>query len=376
MKVRTLIFAFFLLLQTSILSAQNSLAKIEYSYAEEAYSNNDYKKTLEHLEDVKSLLGSTNARVMYLEIMSLSKTFSLAKNTLDDYKVYKELGDLTSAYLTNFESDAPIDKLKTIYEIQKEYKDYAIEVDNLIKGKVYHDEKNDDNALSYYSIACEAGNPEACKNLANIYALKEDFDNTKKFNDKAIALGSISAKYSKGSSIYIGSNGYTKDEVKGVQLMEEAYNSGFLWASGTLGRHYLSSDIIKAKGLLDFSYKHMKQKESAFYLSYYLKLVDTEVLKAAGEAVNNWLEADPNSGIYNHYKGHWLFSMGQYSQAFKYYETACNKGHAFSCNFVGNIYIKKESFPSHGQFGITRDKKKGKEFKSKACSLDSNFCNK
>ncbi|MDV7187725.1 hypothetical protein R3X25_10570 [Lutibacter sp. TH_r2] len=369
-----LICILFMLLQTNIISAQNSLAKIEYSYAEEAYSNNNYKKALEHLEEVKSLLGSTNARVMYLEIMALSKMFSVAKNTLEDYIIYKKLDNLTSSYLINFENDVPIEKIKTVYEIQKEYKVYAIEAEHLMKGKTNQNEKNYDDALIHYSKACEAGNPEACKNLANVYVLKKDFDNAKKFNEKAMDLGSIDAKFNKGLYLYYGVNGYSLEKSRGFRLIEETYNSGFLWASGILGVHYLSSDRKRAKELFDFSYKHMKQNNSAFYLSYYFNLVDTDVLKAAEEAVNNWLEDNPNSGLYNHYKGHLLYDKGQYPQAFKYYETACRKGHAFSCNFVGNIYFKKISLPSHEQYGITRDKKKGKEFKRKACALDLKYC--
>ncbi|QNM85971.1 SUMF1/EgtB/PvdO family nonheme iron enzyme [Polaribacter pectinis] len=69
MKLFTLI-SFFLLLTFSS-TAQSSLAKIEYSYAEEAYRAKNYAKTIKHLEEVKSLLGGeTNGLVMYLEVMS------------------------------------------------------------------------------------------------------------------------------------------------------------------------------------------------------------------------------------------------------------------------------------------------------------------
>ncbi|MDV7187724.1 hypothetical protein R3X25_10565 [Lutibacter sp. TH_r2] len=75
---------------STILAAQNSLAKIEYSYAVEAYSNNNYKKALEHLEEVKSLLGSTNARVMFLEILSkankLEKYNTFSNSFIEDKK--------------------------------------------------------------------------------------------------------------------------------------------------------------------------------------------------------------------------------------------------------------------------------------------------
>lgn len=69
MKLYTLIS--FLILFNFSATAQSSIAKIEYSYAEEAYRAKNYEKTIEHLEEVKSLLGGeTNGLVMYLEIMS------------------------------------------------------------------------------------------------------------------------------------------------------------------------------------------------------------------------------------------------------------------------------------------------------------------
>ena len=55
---------------TTFINSQNSLAKIEYSYAEEAFNNKNYAKAINHLEEVKKLLGSTNARILYLEILS------------------------------------------------------------------------------------------------------------------------------------------------------------------------------------------------------------------------------------------------------------------------------------------------------------------
>lgn len=66
---------------SNILVAQNSLAKIEYSYAEEAFNKKEFSKAIEHLEEVKSLLGSTNARIMYLEILSRS-------NNLPNYQSF------------------------------------------------------------------------------------------------------------------------------------------------------------------------------------------------------------------------------------------------------------------------------------------------
>lgn len=118
---KILIVTFFLLFQPTVFTAQNSLAKIEYSYAEEAYNNKDYNKAIEHLEEVKNLLGSTNARVMYLEILSrdnnLVKYDSFSNSFIEDKEyiidIAKRINDMNS------------DKEFTIYA----YKD-ALKINN------------------------------------------------------------------------------------------------------------------------------------------------------------------------------------------------------------------------------------------------------
>ena len=53
--------------------AQNTLAKIEYSEAETDFQVGQYAESLQHLETVKEMLGNTNAKVMYLEILCRDK---------------------------------------------------------------------------------------------------------------------------------------------------------------------------------------------------------------------------------------------------------------------------------------------------------------
>lgn len=69
-----------LLCFTLSIQAQNALAKIEYAEAETDFQKGNYAESLEHLETVKNMLGSTNAKVMYLEVVATDKL--LDANTL------------------------------------------------------------------------------------------------------------------------------------------------------------------------------------------------------------------------------------------------------------------------------------------------------
>lgn len=145
MKLFTLI-SFFLLITFSV-TAQSSLAKIEYSYAEEAYRAKNYVKTINHLEEVKSLLGGeTNGLVMYLEIMSRNhQRISLYKilqqsvgTDLDG--AFNEKTDLDIEKLVNKASSGDKDaKYKLIIAITKEqYRKQNLKFDNsMLKNDIF-----------------------------------------------------------------------------------------------------------------------------------------------------------------------------------------------------------------------------------------------
>ncbi|SCX98481.1 hypothetical protein SAMN05192588_0577 [Nonlabens sp. Hel1_33_55] len=73
----------------SFSNAQEALAKIEFAAAETEYQSGNYAKSLEHLETVKEMLGSTNSTVMYLEIISRSGIFQ--ENLIDQKQFEKEI---------------------------------------------------------------------------------------------------------------------------------------------------------------------------------------------------------------------------------------------------------------------------------------------
>ena len=367
-KILTIIF---ILLFTQV-NAQNSLAKIEYSYAEEAFSKKEYAKAIKHLEEVKKILGSTNARVMYLELNALSNLLSLNKNTLEDYKLIKKLYNISTQYISNFENEVPLEKLKTIYQFKKTYTNYNIEIDNLIKGKKEINNEEFYNALKYYKIACDAKNAEACKNLANLYNLQKDFTSAKKFNDIAINLGSNNALYNKGLNYYKGINGYVKNINLATNLFEKAYNNGALSVSAVLADIYYDiGDKVKAKKLLMQS-DNLGNIKASILLVIFFDVRDEVMINKAEKNINKMLKNNPNDGSALYYKSVMFFIKKKYPSAYYYFAKACINNHAFSCNYISEILQNKERSKTYGQ---VRNKKLAKYYKDRAYMLDPYHCN-
>ncbi|WP_347375030.1 formylglycine-generating enzyme family protein [Aequorivita sp. Q41] len=208
----------FLVLFVSIISltpiiSQNALAKIEYAEAETAFQEGKYAASLEHLALVKEMLGSTNAKVMYLEILGRNKLLAeLALASLkekmqtvgdspdthknrSDYLMLKkqveafedkdqagiipsmeylinlqELVGLTEVYIASFETTVPLEKLKAVYTISKEKKELAIGIDAILKVKELMKQDAKETALTIAKSVCESGGALGCTLLAHLDA--------------------------------------------------------------------------------------------------------------------------------------------------------------------------------------------------------------
>lgn len=147
-------------------SAQEVLAKIEYSEAEKSFQQKDYPETLKYLEKVKELLGSTNSKVMYLEIMALDKV--LDKGNLNQETIYrfKTLKNLTGQYIENFENSVPLEKIKDVYLVQQKRESPFIRIDDFILAIQMLDTKKE-KGKALLSQICESGNTLACTYVAS-----------------------------------------------------------------------------------------------------------------------------------------------------------------------------------------------------------------
>jgi hypothetical protein len=136
---KTILIAFILLASTQFAFSQQAIAKIKFEEAEEAYSSTDFETTISKLNEVETILKSTNPKVMYLKIMAQSKI--LEKNPLNDYKIIENTRRLCTKYLKDYENvPNNEDKYRDIYKTSEALKLYSENEASFILKKQKADE--------------------------------------------------------------------------------------------------------------------------------------------------------------------------------------------------------------------------------------------
>lgn len=108
--------------------AQNTIAKIKYEQAEEAFAKDDYAVTLVKLEEAQKLLGSTNPKILYLRLMAAKGIVSSGKfdwNLLETarkdaayyIKQYSEMQGIEGKFRQVYEFSETLDALPKTKEL-------------------------------------------------------------------------------------------------------------------------------------------------------------------------------------------------------------------------------------------------------------------
>lgn len=113
-----------LLAVTISATAQNTIAKIKYEEAEEAFARQDFKTTIERLDEAKKLLKSTNPKILHLRILAAQ---NLIKGEPDfDYGLIEQFKKDAKYYLEQYENSDE-DKYREVYKasefVSKKYPD-------------------------------------------------------------------------------------------------------------------------------------------------------------------------------------------------------------------------------------------------------------
>ena len=164
-----------LLFCVSIVQGQNSLARIEYMEAETAYGNKAYDEAILHLNKAVELLGSTNPKIIYLEIQirnskikpvlaADSSFYQVLFNNPGSVKDMIILDSLANLYVETYENQVPLEKLREVYTIYNRIKPFK-----LANGKKSFQEaiaflihKDMQNATLKLENSCVSGNELAC----------------------------------------------------------------------------------------------------------------------------------------------------------------------------------------------------------------------
>jgi hypothetical protein len=106
-----------------LLTAQNNtIAKFKFEEAEEAYVNNDFRQTIEKLNEAEELLKSTNPKISHLRISAQSKLID--QDPISDYSLIENTRKLSDDYLKNSINLSDEDKYREIYIISENLKQY------------------------------------------------------------------------------------------------------------------------------------------------------------------------------------------------------------------------------------------------------------
>ena len=113
MKKHLFIFSVLFFLATSS-KAQNTIAKIKYEEAEEAFDKENYALALDKIQETEQLLKNVNPKTLYLKIMAKYKLLK------DDYAIIKSLKADCRFYIDKYETiEAVQDKFREIYGISR-----------------------------------------------------------------------------------------------------------------------------------------------------------------------------------------------------------------------------------------------------------------
>lgn len=105
------------------LTAQNNIiAKFKFEEAEEAYVNNDFRQTIERLNEAEELLKSTNPKILHLKISAQSKLID--QEPISDFSLIENTRKLSDDYLKNSINLSDEDKYREIYIISENLKQY------------------------------------------------------------------------------------------------------------------------------------------------------------------------------------------------------------------------------------------------------------
>ena len=193
MRARLIVLAICLLF-VNIAAAQTTIAKLKYEEAEEAYLAKDFKTTIEKLNEAQGILKATNPKILYLRIMSYSKSIEFA--TWEMYQVINYTRSLCAQYLKDYENVPDNeDKYRDIYKASEALNKYPKTEEALKSGYDLFKKAEDEKRLSVERV--EKAKQDAIDSheklidsILLVYNFKPDltFEQFKEYNPHASAL--------------------------------------------------------------------------------------------------------------------------------------------------------------------------------------------
>ncbi|GGH65208.1 TPR repeat protein [Filimonas zeae] len=370
------------LLVTLQASGQATLAKLKYEEAEEAFQANDYASALKKLEETEKLLGSSNAKILYLRICA--QAGQLKTDVYLNLEQVARLRKNTTEYLTKNDGVEGVeDKYKDVYKISERYKMVALPEQafaNIAKGNVAdmeaialanEDYSNFPKAYEWYSKAAARNSAMACARLAYMcmdgYGTTADADKAREWMDKAIAANHPSAYYTLYQWLSTGNSGYAKDSVKAMEYLRKSYEAALPGAQkGNVhmlfyaGRALLEGPEAERRKGWELLEKAVEKGDYDAAELLGIRAADgLYVTKDEAKAAEYYTLAAEKGSSSAEYRLGELYYVGMggapdFEKAREWFELSCDHGQMAAAYMLGVLYYKG--------MGVTADRARGIQY--------------
>jgi TPR repeat protein len=257
-KIILLTVLLFAIVQFSV--AQNTIAKLKFEEAEEAYASNNFELTLTKLKEVETLLKSTNPRLMHLKILAKNKLIQQPKYS-NDPELISQLNKDCALYLTDYESlENNEDKYREVYKISEAAKEYkydeilykkadAGDADSqFYLGNFYLEKNQIYPAIKWFEKSANQGVTGAMQNLGWVYKSKKmDFDNSFKWYQTCANKGDRNCIVVLAKIYRFGEN-VPKNIDKALEYFNKAAELGHIESLRDLGSIYRDGKLVQVNG--------------------------------------------------------------------------------------------------------------------------------
>lgn len=237
-SIRKSIVCLLLLVLALPVQAQETIARLKYEEAEEAFAAGKYETTLAKLAEVEKMLKSSNSKILYLRIMAQDQWWK-SKPTPDPELIARLKKDC-GIYMAKYENQEGIeDKFRDVYRLSEALNIFSVSeqmIANAGKGVLQDMEQlalsyellnNHEKAISWYTKAAAAGSSNAMVKLVWYHEerliLKGDVVKMHELLNRAMAAGNALAYGVKGRLLLTGV-GSDMDTVKANEVFKQGYD--------------------------------------------------------------------------------------------------------------------------------------------------------
>jgi len=291
MKKRILLFLFIAFSFALSSNAQETVAKIKFGEAEQAFANNDFQTTIAKLDEAEKLLNQSNSKILHLRIKA--EYGILQQDPWARYDPIEKLRNKCKFYLKEYDGKAPMDKYMEVYNVSEGLKTYPASTDEFNKAKEEKIRKEQETT----KIQRESKNKQIVEDMTQrIKSKKKDHD---AYYQRGKAKNGLDDK-----------NGAVEDLSMAIKL--DSTNDTYYFYRGYV--YYFRKEYSKA--VEDYTKAILLNPKKENYFNYrakaYYQLND--YVKTT-EDYSQAIQLNSQSSYYNFWRGYTYYNMKEYSKA-------------------------------------------------------------